>query len=82
MVKDRIVEIGIVKKMVNGETLRKRLLINPGMPIPKESTEIHGITNEMVERAPLFEEKAKEILQLSVIVILRDSIQINLTSPF
>ncbi len=63
VVKDRIVEIGIVKKMVNGETLRKRLLINPGMPIPKESTEIHGITNEMVKQAPLFEEKAKEILQ-------------------
>jgi len=63
VVKDRIVEIGIVKKTINGEKIRKRWLINPGMPIPKESSEIHGISDEMVENAPLFEERAKEVLQ-------------------
>lgn len=35
-------------------------LINPGCPIPKEATEIHKITNEMVANAPTFQQVAKE----------------------
>jgi DNA polymerase III subunit epsilon len=60
---DRIVEIAIVKIMPNGERLSKRKLINPEMAIPQESTDVHGITNEMVKDAPTFKAAANEIKQ-------------------
>jgi DNA polymerase III subunit epsilon len=60
---DRIVEIAIVKIMPDGTRLVKRKLINPEMPIPPQSTEIHGITNEMVKDAPTFRQAANEIKQ-------------------
>lgn len=60
---DRIVEIAIVKLMVDGTKQTKRKLINPEMPIPAEASAIHGITNEMVKDAPTFKEVANEIKQ-------------------
>ncbi|WP_417212037.1 exonuclease domain-containing protein [Acinetobacter venetianus] len=39
-------------------------LIKPSKPIPKEVISIHGITNEMVENAPCFEDVALELLDL------------------
>jgi DNA polymerase III subunit epsilon len=60
---DRIVEIAIVKIMPDGSKLVKRKLINPEMAIPPQSTEIHGITNEMVKDAPTFRQAANEIKQ-------------------
>ena len=46
IVKDRIVEISYVKVFPNGKEETKTRRINPGMPIPPESTAIHGITDE------------------------------------
>lgn len=60
---DRIVEIAIVKIMPDGTKLVKRKLINPEMPIPPQSTEIHGISDEMVKDAPTFRQAANEIKQ-------------------
>lgn len=60
---DRIVEIAIVKMMPDGSRQTKRKLLNPDMPIPAESTEIHGITNEMVKDAPTFKVVANELKQ-------------------
>jgi DNA polymerase-3 subunit epsilon len=60
---DRIVEIAIVKIMPDGKKLVKRKLINPEMPIPPGSTEIHGISNEMVKDAPTFKQVANELKQ-------------------
>src|SRR5882757_2361780 len=60
---DRIVEIAIVKIMPDGKKQVKRKLINPEMPIPPASTEIHGITNEMVKDAPSFKQVANELKQ-------------------
>ncbi len=60
---DRIVEIAIVKLMPDGEKLVKRKLINPQMPIPKASSDIHGITDEMVKEAPTFKQAGNEIKQ-------------------
>jgi DNA polymerase-3 subunit epsilon len=39
-------------------------LINPGIPIPKEATDIHGITDEMVADRPKFSVLASSILEL------------------
>jgi DNA polymerase III subunit epsilon len=60
---DRIVEIAIVKIMPDNKKLVKRKLINPEMPIPPASTDIHGITNEMVKDAPTFKQVANELKQ-------------------
>ena len=60
---DRIVEIAIVRISPDGSRQVKRKLINPGMPIPPASTEVHGITNEMVKDAPTFKQAANEIKQ-------------------
>ena len=59
--KDRIVEISMVKVMPNGEEIVKTRRINPGMPIPPESTAIDGITDEDVKDCPKFKEIAKSL---------------------
>ena len=41
--KDRIVEISILKVYPNGNKESRTWLVNPEMPIPEESTAIHGI---------------------------------------
>jgi DNA polymerase-3 subunit epsilon len=60
---DRIVEIAIVRINADGTKTNKRKLLNPLMPIPAESSAIHGITNEMVKDAPTFKQAANEIKQ-------------------
>jgi len=61
---DRIIEIAIVKVLPDGKRSIKRKLINPQIPIPKQSSDIHGITNEMVKDAPAFKEVAHELKQM------------------
>ncbi len=61
---DRIVEIAIVKILPDGTRSVKRKLINPEMPIPKTSSDIHGITDEMVKDAPTFRQVAHELKQV------------------
>ena len=61
---DRIIEIAIVKVLPDGKRSVKRKLINPGMPIPKQSSDIHGITDEMVKDAPVFKDVAHELKQM------------------
>jgi DNA polymerase-3 subunit epsilon len=58
---DRIVEICIVKIFPDGheEVLTHRL--NPGIPISKESTMIHGITDLDVKDCPTFTDLAPEL---------------------
>ena len=56
-------EIAIVKIMQDGKKTVKRKLINPEMPIPQGSTDIHGITNEMIKDAPTFRQVANELKQ-------------------
>lgn len=60
---DRIIEMAIVKILPDGTQQIKRRLVNPQMPIPASSTEIHGITDEMVKDAPAFKQIANETRQ-------------------
>ncbi len=60
---DRIVEIAIVKILPDGSRLIKRKLLNPEIPISATSSDIHGITNEMVKDAPTFRQVANELKQ-------------------
>jgi DNA polymerase III subunit epsilon len=61
---DRIVEIAIVKILTDGTKSLKRKLINPGIPIPKGASDVHGITDEMVKDAPAFKQVAQELKQM------------------
>jgi DNA polymerase-3 subunit epsilon len=60
---DRIVEIALIKVHPDGhrESLTRR--VHPGMPIPPESTRIHGITDADVAEAPRLSGIADEILR-------------------
>jgi DNA polymerase-3 subunit epsilon len=58
---DRIVEISIIKLEPDGTKEVLTRLVNPGMPIPKESADIHGITDDKVAHEPTFGEQAQEI---------------------
>ncbi len=59
---DRIIELAAYDPVM-GETFET--LINPGMPIPKESTAIHNITDEMVKDAPTFEKVAQRFIDFT-----------------
>lgn len=61
IVKDRIVELSYVKVMPNGTETVKTYRINPEMPIPPESTAIHGITDEDVKDCPTFKAIARTL---------------------
>ena len=60
---DRIVEIAIIKVFPDGAKTVKQKLLNPQMPIPKNSSEIHGITDDKVKDAPTFKQVANELKQ-------------------
>lgn len=60
--KDRIVEIAIVKINPDGSEENFSSLVNPGMPIPQEVIDIHGITDEKVKDAPLFENLVADMI--------------------
>jgi DNA polymerase-3 subunit epsilon len=60
---DRIVEIAIIKVFPDGTKTIKQKLLNPQMPIPKNSSDIHGITDEKVKDAPTFKQVANELKQ-------------------
>ena len=61
---DRIIEIGIVHLQSGEITLKKSILINPGMPIPPDSTAVHGIKDEDVAKERRFHEVLPELLEL------------------
>jgi len=58
---DRIVEISYLKVLPNGNEETKTFRVNPGMPIPKEASDIHHITDEDVANSPSFKEIGKSI---------------------
>lgn len=62
--KDRIVEICILKVNPDASRESKTWKVNPEMPIPKESSAIHGIYDEDVVNAPTFKDIASKILEM------------------
>lgn len=58
---DRIVEIAITKISPDGTEEEKTRKINPTIPIPIESSLIHGIYDEDVKDAPTFKAVAKSM---------------------
>ncbi|QIK16864.1 3'-5' exonuclease [Blattabacterium sp. DPU] len=62
--KDRIIEISILKIFPNGSQEDKTWLIYPGIPIPPQSTAIHGIKNEDVAGKMKFKDVASSIFKM------------------
>ena len=59
---DRIIELSICKLNPTGEREVKTKRFNPGIPIPENATQIHGITDQDVIDCPTFKSFAKGIL--------------------
>ena len=62
---DRIVEITVARfNPKTGDTESFHALVNPGRQIPKEASDIHGITNEQVKDQPKFAAVARQVCLL------------------
>ncbi len=61
IVKDRIVEICLLKIFPNGNEESKVMRINPGMHIPEEASNVHGIFDTDVADCPKFSDVAAGI---------------------
>ena len=62
--KDRIVEISIFKVFPNGNKESKTWLVNPTIPIPPQTTAVHGITDEKIADEPTFAELAPQVYNM------------------
>ena len=58
---DRIIELAAIRLSPDGTEESRTWRVNPGMPIPPESTEVHGITDADVENLPGFAMVAGEV---------------------
>jgi DNA polymerase-3 subunit epsilon len=61
---DRIVELALIRVSPQGDVLERVRRFNPGIPIPPEATEIHGITDADVADEPPFSATAKSLVEL------------------
>ena len=61
--KDRIIELAAIRVAPDGAETSRCWLLNPTIPIPPETTAIHGITDEIVKDCPTFADKAAEIFE-------------------
>jgi DNA polymerase III subunit epsilon len=60
---DRIVEIGIIRINPDNSKEERRYLVNPTIPIPVESSLVHGIYDEDVKNMPAFSDLAAELYE-------------------
>ena len=58
---DRIVEIGLLKIFPNGSKDSRTYKVNPTIPIPEETSKIHGIYDKDVKDAPTFKDLSAEL---------------------
>ncbi len=59
--KDRIVQIAIIRVEVDGRRTTFETLVNPEIPIPPESTKVHGIKDSDVQDKPTFSQIRREV---------------------
>ena len=73
----RVVEIAFRRIDPNGAVYTFDSLVNPGEPIPEETTDIHGISDADVEGKPAFEDIVSEVLPM-----LDGAVLVAHNSPF
>ena len=62
--RDRIVQVATAAIFPDGRVTTWESLVNPEMPIPAETTDVHGITDQMVVAAPTFAQLAPTLAAL------------------
>lgn len=60
---DRVIEVAVVRRGQSGGRASFRWLVNPQRPIPRESTDVHHITDDDVVGAPSFAMVCSEIAE-------------------
>ena len=60
--RDKIVEIALIRVDPGGERAAMVCRVNPGRPIPPEATAVHGITDADVATSPPFRDVARGLL--------------------
>ena len=60
---DRVVEISILRREVDGSAETRTRRVNPGRPIPPEASAVHGIRDVDVRDAPTFRQIGRGILE-------------------
>jgi DNA polymerase-3 subunit epsilon len=62
VVRDRIVQIALIKYRKDGSVEELEELINPGIPIAEEAYKVHGISSQDVANKPTFEQLSEKIM--------------------
>lgn len=62
--RDRIVELALIKVHPSGDVVEKVRRFNPGIPIPPEATDVHGITDADVADEEPFVRRARALATL------------------
>ncbi|MBW7847668.1 MAG: 3'-5' exonuclease [Bacteroidales bacterium] len=60
---DRLIEISVLRVQPDGREEQKTWRVNPGIPIPPQSSAIHKITDADVQNLPTFREIGREVAQ-------------------
>lgn len=61
--RDRILELAVLKILPQGGTENRTWRFNPCIPIPAETTAIHGISDDDVAREPEFRRQAPQVAE-------------------
>ncbi len=61
---DRIVDICVLRREPDGTETLLNSLVDPGVPIPPESSAIHKITDDMVRGQPTLKDLAPKVLEI------------------
>lgn len=61
---DRIIELAVIRVSPQGDVLERVRRFNPGIPIPPEASEVHGIRDEDVAGEKPFGARARALLKL------------------
>lgn len=64
IIHDRIISISILRVEPNQKEQMKTYVVNPGIPIPSATTQIHGFTDDDVKDKPAFKEVAAAVAKL------------------
>lgn len=79
--KDRIVQIAIIRVEPDGRRTTFETLVNPEIPIPPESSKVHGIKDEDVRDKPTFSQIRREVEEYLKDAALGGFNSINFDTP-